>query len=225
MEFPDFGSACMAAVARQTQPFPILPRHGPSQPWSSPVGFRVQTSRKRPAIPPLRVRPVWSDPEPRSTRQTRHRDAPVPAASPPDPEITERPRRSTTSTPAPNRSRGGGLPQQFLTCFSLGGSSASRTCTGAIVQPRRAAYSAWLAVASEESAGQWSKCAHTRPAHNIFGTLCRWPKTLSDFAFWEARLAATWRDLSCREHDPFSARQDSSYVSRWQLLAVIPGHP
>jgi hypothetical protein len=35
--------------------------------------------------------------------------------------------------------------------------------------------------------------AGVRTARNIFSGFRGWPKTLSDFAFWEARLAVIWR--------------------------------
>src|SRR5262249_46704167 len=81
----------------------------------------------------------------------------------------------------------GGL-QQFLAASRFAAPEwTSRTCR-ATVPPRRAAYSrnARFRIASV----CWS-LVETRaynPARNIFAGLRDWPKTLPDFAFWEARF-------------------------------------
>ena len=74
----------------------------------SPAESRVRTPRKRPASPPLRGPLAWSDPAPRSATRNRHRDAPVPEASPADPSRTGP--SGPVARPAPHRSRGGGRP-------------------------------------------------------------------------------------------------------------------
>jgi hypothetical protein len=56
--------------------------------------------------------------------------------------------------------------------------------------------SAWRA-----SAGQKLDTRAYRPARTTFGCFCRWPKTLADFAFRDARLAAISRYLSYQFYD------------------------
>ena len=90
--------------------------------------------------PPFRVPPRWSDPESRSTRQTRHQDAPVPGASPID--LSPTGPSDPGVRPAPDHI------SRRLAAFSIfsraSGPAApeftSRTCR-VILQPRRAAYS------------------------------------------------------------------------------------
>jgi hypothetical protein len=62
-----------------------------------------------------------------------------------------------------------------------------------------------------------------RPARNIFGCLRDWQKTLVDFAFWEARLGATRKDLHCpAEHDPF---RPGRFIIIYQGSALAQDRP
>jgi hypothetical protein len=45
---------------------------------------------------------------------------------------------------------------------------------------------AWPGSASTASADHWWRRGHTAPPRNIFDRFRNWPKTYSDFAFWEA---------------------------------------
>src|SRR5260370_38333981 len=71
------------------------------------------------------------------------------------------------------------------------------------------------------------------PARNLFAGFCAWPKTLCDFAFSEARLAAiSERHPTMAAVDPFRPCRIQHTLSRIQegalprqRLAVVPGHP
>src|SRR5580700_3073038 len=69
------------------------------------------------------------------------------------------------------------------------------------------------------------------PARNIFAGLRAWPKTLSDFAFGEARfMGISGCHLTLAAVDPFRPGRSILLRRRWcsqsrQGVAIIPGHP
>src|ERR1039458_3433551 len=71
------------------------------------------------------------------------------------------------------------------------------------------------------------------PARNILAGLRTWPKTFGDFAFSDARLAATSQRSSCRAKDsPFRPARIQHTLCHIQesagprqRLAIVPGHP
>src|ERR1039457_3417828 len=71
------------------------------------------------------------------------------------------------------------------------------------------------------------------PARNILAGFRTWPKTFGDFAFSDARLAATSQRSSCRAKDyPFRPARIQHTLCHIQesagprqRLAVVPGHP
>ena len=84
----------------------------------------------------------------------------------------------------------------------------------AIVQPRRAAYSRMARLCIGKVCWSLVETRAYRPARNIFAGFRAWPKTLSDFAFGEARLVAISEcHLSHGRSRSFSARKESSYYA------------
>src|ERR1700733_8050176 len=96
----------------------------------------------------------------------------------------------------------------------------------ATVQPRFEAYSRMTRICNGRVCWSWVDTRAYSPTRNIFVGACRWPKTLVDFAFSDARLAAIWRGpfrtpirYCFRPCDP------TIILLLAQRLAIVPGHP
>jgi len=65
-----------------------------------------------------------------------------------------------------------------------------------------------------------------RPNRNIFGRLCTWPKTCSDFCRYGSPFSGHFRmSPTVAAVDPFRPCRDYDTSAPRQRLAVVPGHP
>ena len=128
--------------------------------------------------------------------------------------VTDRPHRSSRHTSTTSISRRRAASRSFSRASRrVAPEFTSRTCK-ATVQPRRTAYSriARFCIASV----CWSlvETRAYRPARNIFAGLRAWPKTSSDFALLDRRLAGIAQVSSAMaEQDPFRPYSRTSYYA------------
>src|SRR5215831_1017538 len=145
--------------------------------------------------------------------------------------VTDRPQRSRrqTSTTSISRRRAASISFSRAS-LRAAPELTSRTCK-AIVQPRRAAYSRMARFCIASVCGSLVETRAYRPARNIFGRLCAWPKTCADFAFWEARFLSIWRFYpTMAAVDPFRPGRTiilrgSGPCEPGQGVSVVPRHP